>query len=387
MPENPSEIKSATGAFDIDRALNTSRFAEFLGKFRDHSSLDFSDNSPDAETIKERFEAFTLQEKVAKEYKKLYSDIINRDIGVRLPETEFSCIDDFFETQAVENPGSISEFHEEIQEFQRLPQDIAFAEKTLRDLGGSDNIKTERDAIDDKLRKAQDERDDEEGKDVEGKRRGRKQRREAKAARLASIQQEIDRLQSKSISYTEKIESLDAANKAKEDIGRQADELRLKIFEDFAPAKEILEKAKAAASKKYEDMSNKASASSDLKLYEQQQAYFDKVTGAKELFDYTEDWNLFEKQGLLDERIQWIINLDIIAAIREFQLGGSSPLASLEQKLDSYLKKEQIGSRKGEDAREFILQTLQERAQAESEPAKLILLNRIIAKFAVRKIS
>ncbi|OGY71727.1 MAG: hypothetical protein A3E05_03320 [Candidatus Jacksonbacteria bacterium RIFCSPHIGHO2_12_FULL_44_12] len=59
----------------------------------------------------------------------------------------------------------------------------------------------------------------------------------------------------------------------------------------------------------------------------------------------------------------------------------------MEGKLNSYLQKERIGSQKGQEAKEFILQTLQQKAEQESEPAKLILLRRIIAKFATRKIA
>ncbi|HCA67535.1 MAG TPA: hypothetical protein DEP11_04795 [Candidatus Jacksonbacteria bacterium] len=71
MPETQSEVKNTSGLFDIDKALNTQRFAEFLGQFSDHDSLDYSDNSPDTDTIKERYEAFIFKNKVAKELKEL----------------------------------------------------------------------------------------------------------------------------------------------------------------------------------------------------------------------------------------------------------------------------------------------------------------------------
>jgi len=257
MPETQSEVKNTSGSFDIDKALNKQGFPEFLGQFPDYKSLDLSDNSSDADTIKERYEAFTRKNEVAKELKTLYRDTINRDIGIRLPESEFACIDAFLETQAIENPSSIAEFYKDIQEFQQLPQEIASAEQTLKTLGGLDRIQEKIDATQEKLREAQDKYDVEEEKDVDGKWRGRNRRREEKGARLASIQKEIEDLQKESISYTEKIDTLDKAKDAKKEIGERSDELRLKIFEDFAPAKEILARAQKAALDKLNDMFGK----------------------------------------------------------------------------------------------------------------------------------
>ncbi len=173
-----------------------------------------------------------------------------------------------------------------------MSKEIASAEQTLKSLGGLERIQTEIDATQEKLRVAQEKYDSEEEKDVNGKRRGRNKRREEKAARLASIQKEIEGLQTESGSYTEKIDTLTSAKEAKKSIGERSDALRLKIFEDFAPAKEILEKAKKAAEEKLNAMIlPKGGYTTDLKKAEEAQQYFEKLTSAT-AFDYTEDWDL-----------------------------------------------------------------------------------------------
>ena len=391
MPETQSEVKNTSGSFDIDKALNKQGFPEFLGQFPDYKSLDLSDNSSDADTIKERYEAFTRKNEVAKELKTLYRDTINRDIGIRLPESEFACIDAFLETQAIENPSSIAEFYKDIQEFQQLPQEIASAEQTLKTLGGLDRIQEKIDATQEKLREAQDKYDVEEEKDVDGKWRGRNRRREEKGARLASIQKEIEDLQKESISYTEKIDTLDKAKDAKKEIGERSDELRLKIFEDFAPAKEILARAQKAAHDKLNVMFEKYADTDDdaktLRQIEDVQAYFDQMTKTDGPWSYADGIDIEAHQESFDSWITLQFNIEITRAITSFTLGSSSSLEKLEKKLDSYLNKDRLGSQKGQEAKEFILQTLQQKAEQESEPAKLILLRRIIAKFATRKIA
>ncbi len=405
MPESQQEIQNSRVSFDIDKALNTTRFFEFLGQFSDSDSLDYSDNSPDTDTVKERYEAFIFKNKVATELKALYRETINRDIGINLPETEFACIDVFLEAQAVENPGSIAEFYQDIQDFKSLPKEIASAEQTLKSLGGLERIQEEIDAIQvkfseaqTKLSEAQEKYDLEEEKDVDGKWRGRKKRREAKAQRLASIQKEIDGLKSESSLHTEKLAEFTnkqtgftKAQEAKKEIGEHADALRIKIFEDFVPAKEILEKAKEAAKNQlisiFEKWTNTDNDLKQLKQVEDVQAYFDKITKEDGQWYYADGVDVEGNQRSLDHWITLQFNTEIAKAIESLNPGSSTPLDTLEKKLKSYLEKDRLGSQKGEGVKEFILQTLQEKAEQESSPAKRILLRRIIAKFSARKIA
>ena len=132
----PAELKAKVEAeagrdpeaFDSAKALNRKGFIEFLEKFGAKPE-DLEDNE-----IAERFEVFEAKDKVGAELKEIYANEIARETGLKFSKDELKCIDAFLEKNAVENPGQVLEFRDQIKQFREFPAQIAQMEQELAKL-------------------------------------------------------------------------------------------------------------------------------------------------------------------------------------------------------------------------------------------------------------
>src|SRR6185312_4506828 len=89
--------------FDIDKALNTKGFAEFLAAHQDAETFDM-DNPVE---VGKRFEAFGVKEVVKKELKGIFSEHIQKEMGMKLDSNDLESVDAHLDKLAIENPDEL----------------------------------------------------------------------------------------------------------------------------------------------------------------------------------------------------------------------------------------------------------------------------------------
>jgi len=125
--ENQQE--DTTGNFDIDKALDTPGFADFFARQKDKPDIN------DAEKVSDRFEIFNKKEEVKRDLKKLYTDQINKEMGISLGEDELKLIDAHVEKLATEGDGALIDLIGQTGQFKGLPIEIDKLESELGQLG------------------------------------------------------------------------------------------------------------------------------------------------------------------------------------------------------------------------------------------------------------
>lgn len=129
LPEAEAEANRTDG-FNVERALNTKGFPDFLGRFSDT----VADGEISPENMQERFEVFEMVGKVANSVKEIYSKQISAELGIVLTIKDIACVDTYLNELAVENPKQIVEMQERIDTYNQLPLDIAQAQSDIDNL-------------------------------------------------------------------------------------------------------------------------------------------------------------------------------------------------------------------------------------------------------------
>lgn len=135
MSENINTGKE-NNVSDIDKALNTKGFAEFLAQHPDAEEFDMNDEG----AINKRFEVFESKGIVSKEIKELYSGHIEKEMGIKLDKNDLASIDKHIEEQAINNPDEVVKLKAQLDSFKELPKQIAELEKQLAELGKVDDL-------------------------------------------------------------------------------------------------------------------------------------------------------------------------------------------------------------------------------------------------------
>ena len=128
-PTSPEAEAELTEGFNVEKALNTKGFAEFLAKFSDAKEGDIS-----PEDMQERFEVYEAVEGVSKAVKEIYSKEISAELGIALSEKDISCVDEYLNNLAVESPKEVMDMQERIDTYNRLPEEIAQAQSDIDNL-------------------------------------------------------------------------------------------------------------------------------------------------------------------------------------------------------------------------------------------------------------
>ncbi|MEI6304669.1 MAG: hypothetical protein WCP09_01470 [Candidatus Taylorbacteria bacterium] len=122
--------------FDIDKALNTKGFAEFLAKKGERKAVDVNKEN----VMEETFEVFEVKQEVLKGIKELFKNEIQADMGVKLEAKDLDSIDTYIDGMAIDKPNEIVKLKDKIEKMKELPKQIAEYESQLKALGNFEDL-------------------------------------------------------------------------------------------------------------------------------------------------------------------------------------------------------------------------------------------------------
>lgn len=138
------------GEFNVDVAYNTAGFLEFLNNHPDSKSLDMSD----AAMVEKRFEAFNAAPEAAEKLQKVFAEHLKKEIGLDVPEEKMKAVIKRMEKFAVEDPDGFMAYKSRLDSFEPLKDRIAGQEAHLKELGdaseleqGLENLKDKQERI------------------------------------------------------------------------------------------------------------------------------------------------------------------------------------------------------------------------------------------------
>ncbi len=120
--------------FDIDTALNTKGFAEFLAE------VDNEDIVENSEEVEKRFEAFQLKKEVSVEIRGVIKEQLKKDTGIELSDKDLECLDAYISKEALANPEGVKEIMSSLKDLTELPKQVEELEKQLAAMDGKDVI-------------------------------------------------------------------------------------------------------------------------------------------------------------------------------------------------------------------------------------------------------
>lgn len=401
MSENINTGKE-NNVSDIDKALNTKGFAEFLAQHPDAEEFDMNDEG----AINKRFEVFESKGIVSKEIKELYSGHIEKEMGIKLDKNDLASIDKHIEEQAINNPDEVINLREQLYFFKELPKKIAESEKQLAQLGNADNLSERLESL------RTDSYNIEEGKkylgfvgksrlafhliksafkassfdaedvDLSWDSANNVTRRYGKmnGARAESLLEGIN----KEIETTEDtLSKISEAEVLKSEYQNLFKNMRSELLGGVAGMAELTAAIQAKVHKQLMDLTSKGT----IKDYEQAQQRFDSL---KSVSESTEtgvdplgriDAQEFEKD--IEDSIVDKASEEMMGIILQAKMGDNA-LTNLEKSLEPFLKKEKIGSKEGNEARQKMSDILAEvyykLGTTSEDKAKKLMISRILIK-------
>jgi hypothetical protein len=390
---NPSTAPEKP-VFDSAEAFNTKGFAEFLAQHDDAESFDLDD----ADAIEARYKTYKNKEKAADGMVKFIStELKDQGLGIKFDDPELiGHIKEQMHSMALENPEKMGEIFEAVTEFDRLGKEIAQVEAKISELGEKGKIEETLAELEKKegvLDKASDEVSwdsrfvtnlyaffgSEDGIARKGARVATQQEygikldTEAISSELYETRQRIadmkkaitslDQLEAFSVGAKERNAELEgilgAAFGANEAIHKMA---REKVDKKLGE----LMKSKPDEAQKFLDTLRSVNGEGALAI-----DYFDVKGKEKDL------------QQRIDARIEQQILLDMQSVIEKTPLGDKS-YDKLTKSLKAFVDRQEVGSKKGDDARRFVLKSLEEVAQqvAPKDKARSLLVRFMISKIA-----
>ena len=116
-----------SGKFDTVKALNTEGFTSFLAKFEDAKKGDIS-----PEDMQKRFEVFEMKNKVVEDIKGLYKDRLSEIYKINLDARSLECVDKHVSKMAVEDVDEFLSMVDKIKEHKEYPGKISAAEEAMK---------------------------------------------------------------------------------------------------------------------------------------------------------------------------------------------------------------------------------------------------------------
>jgi hypothetical protein len=412
-------IEAEDQEFDLDRALNTKGFLEFLGKHPDAESFDMEN----AEAVQEKFETFESIPELSSQLKEVYSQKIETDLGIKLDKTDLAALDAHLEDLAVTNPEQLEELGQQLNNFVGFPADINALVGEFREQLGEYGS---RDEMAERLEMLKgDKKNLDNVKDVVGfggkakfvfryfankfdsvvlgkdaseeYKNSIKEDREDIAAvgeSLHAMEEKFGNLNKKGVvgilEETEaEIAQLEAALGAIDEVvaaekfaREQYFEAREKLLGGISDVAGITAAVQAKVDKQFEAMMKKGGMASFEKLQERLSELQDSAEGSETGLDPFSK-NPEELQAFIDERLEGEATAMIEKALKGASLGNNA-LTKLEKALEPLLEKESLGSKDEEETKEFIRTTLEEVADGlgdkPEDKAKKIMIARILAK-------
>ncbi len=130
-PTKKAETIAVPEGFDIDKALNTKGFLEFLGKHPDAAEFDMKNG----EEVSKRFETFQKKESVKGGLKDLYVKHIQEEMGIKLSPEDLEAIEGEIETRAINSPEDVVARGTELAQFAEVTKSMTEAWNELNQLG------------------------------------------------------------------------------------------------------------------------------------------------------------------------------------------------------------------------------------------------------------
>lgn len=423
------EAHEAIEGFDAEEAMNDREFVEFLAQFDDAETFDVDD----LEQLKVRFDAFSnVHETSAKLPVFLRTEIQSQGIGMDFDSVLEEQIGARMEQIAHEDPEKLNEIADAMEEFEGLYEEIKRSEErvagfykkgdledaieelykkkeTLMKAAETEEFLTgagfasravalyERFAFGFSVEHAKEWLANNEGsptvttrEEMEAfvaERSAARERHEARIAVQRDYSIEPDRKaiekalsdtefqieqRFKQLKTLERLESEDSSNKAR------FEALRELLLAGIGANDHIRDSAKRLAAQKLSDLMD-----SDP---EQAQTFFDnlRTVSADNSFDidYIEGRDK-ELQAEIDARIEDRLMQDMREVIETSHFGGR-PYDKLARSLERFLAKERLGSKEGQDAKDFVLDTLREIAAdiSPKDKARGILLRFLLARLS-----
>jgi hypothetical protein len=358
----PAYEATAEGQFNIDEALNTKGFADFLDKFGD----DLEPDEANAKEIEKRFRAFENVAIAAKEVKSLFRDEILSESGVKLDDAELACIDAHLMDLAVTYPDSLDFYLNSVEEYHESKERCSQMKIEMEKLGGIPEIQKELNL----MNKVSSMGFLQRRFGLKIKSEDEKRMRDYVADRYGvskkTIKERADSMADAAVDYRD----------AEKEFGK----MKRIFFENFAPADAISDMARQKAQQKLREL---ADPTKDLKDLDKAQQMFDKFSDdeASLSIDYLHGLDQSQYQATIDGIIEYKIVAQIRDAIAATDVAGSGALSKLERALSEYIERQTVGSKKASDAKDFISNTLSSFMVRETG-AKKVLLKRLIVKLA-----
>lgn len=408
---------------NIDKALNTKGFAEFLAQHPDAEEFDMNDE----DAINKRFEVFESKSIVAKGIKELYSGHIEKEMGIKLDSNDLATIERHIEEQAINNPDEIINLREQLNSFKEEPKKIAELEKQLAQLGNVDNLSKRLESL---------------RTDADNIESGKKYLGFVGKSRLAyhlvkvafktipvdvemstgfklSSKEYNDRAIYERINLEKSWDSADAVTKKYDKMnGEKAESLLEQINAEIETTQATLDKIAEIESLKSESQNLFASMRSELlggvagmaeltksiqtkvadqlrelaekgtiKAYDQAQARYESLrsvaesteTGVNPIRPYFGEY----LQDYLDASLEKEVSSQIEKTLLNAKMGDNA-LTKLEKELEPFLKREKIGSKSGDEVRELISEVFTKVSDSLGDSvehkAKKLLISRILIR-------
>jgi hypothetical protein len=393
------EAAATEQEFNIDEALNTKGFPEFLAQFPDSASV-----VDDVEEIGRRFEAFENKAELAKNMRELFKQQIQEETGLKLNDKELAAIDDLIGKEAINNPDRIGEVAEMVDDYRGNAEDIAKMEVEIQKYGGDAGVAAkivEMKGDYSKLRDIDMSRlvhyVDVIEATSEGlfsffgstKREASNALRERKAlGQKYGIKSGWDGMFSHG-EYNEKLEKLEREIKfiedavvAKATAAKEFKRLKSEVMEGFLPVAEVMKVAKTRAQDRLKAMLVDVGKDFTLKKADEAEDFLAKLQEASAAgnTNYLEGIDADKFTNDLNMVIETKVEEQLIDAVKKSPIASGS-LSALEKALEKFSSQEKIGSREGDEVKVFIKETLDVILADTTTPVpKKILINRIIAK-------
>ncbi len=422
-PEMEKIIAEAeANEFDVDKALNTKGFAEFLATHPDAKGFDMGNEGD----VQKRFETFEVKGLVAKELRELYSGHIENEMGIKLDTQDQSSIDKHIEKMAIENPDSVLEMREKLETFKKMPEELNKLEAELAQLGKVDELTTKIGAL------QKDKANLEIAKDTIGfigntkltiktltfyakatpmllellpkvkfsdayaedvsKRAGEISKQwdardavknkfgKLKKERAGEILVDVDNQLLLTEQTLSKVQDVQKLKSLAEDVFL---DLRKELLGGVSDVAELT----VAIQKKVNAQFLAMTRTGTIKSFDQMQERFESLRSVADTTETGVDplgaIDLSELQKRVDAALEKAASEEIMQTVLRANM-GTNALMKLEKALEPFLTREKIGSKEGDEAREFISETLEEVAAnlgaTTEDKAKKLMIARILIK-------
>ncbi len=139
MKKESTEAEAAAiESFNSVEAMNTAGFPEFLAKFPDAEAFDVNDKK----AMETRFGAFKSKAEAAREMSGFFKEELRgQNLGIDFENAELQgLIGGRIESMAFENPEKVNEIFETLSKFEELTKQVSSAEKTIAALSGEGDL-------------------------------------------------------------------------------------------------------------------------------------------------------------------------------------------------------------------------------------------------------